>query len=377
MERSVRYATRALLFGLLIAGSTAFLLACIGRLVAAQSPTPTLATSGTPAFPGLASSVMRGASELAGGASVPTRTQEPAATPGPESRGPGTFDLSYPGAGLETLPGYRAQMQVTIEGTSNGMPIRESESFTLTASAAPAAHLLWTDTGAGSSMDAEIGGVRYTRIGARCHAEVVADPDEGGFLPIAAALPTVLGAEEVGALETMQGIPVRHYRFDGRALNLSGLTDAAGEVWVADKGNFVVRYILRAEGKSSDAGRSWTVTKTWTYLLSDVAQDSSMELPADCPAGLIGVPLPQDATDVSQRPGYTRFTTGLSPKDVAAFYTQGLPDWQSVGDHFADAKQAVLMFSQEDHRLTISASAGPKTTVTAFLSRGESPAKGK
>lgn len=102
-----------------------------------------------------------------------------------------------------------------------------------------------------------------------------------------------------------------------------------------------------------------------------------MELPADCPAGLIGVPLPQDATDVSQRPGYTRFTTGLSPKDVAAFYTQGLPDWQSVGDHFADAKQAVLMFSQEDHRLTISASAGPKTTVTAFLSRGESPAKGK
>lgn len=365
MQTSMRHIRTVMVLALLVAGLGVYLLTPSGRPVAAQSPTP--------AASGAGSSVARDVSHFFGGASAPATALQPAAAPGLESRGPGDFDLTYPAAGLETLPGYRAQMQVTLEATNNGAPIQESESFTETASAAPAAYLLWTDTGAGRYMEAEVGGVRYTRLDGRCRAEAVTGDEQREFVPLAAALPPVLGAEEAGAPETMQGIPTRHYRFDARALNLSGLTDAAGEVWVAAQGNFVVKYLLRAEGQSSEPGQTWTATKTWTYELSDVSGVSSIELPADCPPGLTGAPLPNDAADVIQRVGYTRFATGLSPKDVAAFYEQGLPGWEPVGDQFADAQQAILMFSQEDLRLTISARAGPPTTVAIFLSRAESP----
>jgi hypothetical protein len=92
---------------------------------------------------------------------------------------------------------------------------------------------------------------------------------------------------------------------------------------------------------------------------------------------LTGVPLPDDAAGVVQRPGYTRFTTGLSLKELAAFYAKALVDWKASGGRpFVGPQFAQLDFGQPGRHLTITASVEDKrTAVRIYLSAEEQAAK--
>jgi hypothetical protein len=63
-------------------------------------------------------------------------------------------------------------------------------------------------------------------------------------------------------------------------------------------------------------------TLTWDYTLDEVNQPLSLELPADCPPGLLDVPVMTDAADLIEMPGFTTYTTPAGLADVIAFYEE-------------------------------------------------------
>ena len=347
---------------LLCGAAVLILLLALAGAVAAQSPTP-------------------GAKAGGGGKDQKQAPATPAPAAATLSRGPGAFDLAWPSVGLAGLPGYVGRLEVGFQGTEDGQPVETTEVYTLTFNAATRDRLLLTETRGptpGVSIIGGIGGVMYVKVGegGRCQGSVITDTRKVPLLPLTQSLPPVLGAEDLGKPGTVQGVAARGYRFDQRALNLEGVTTASGEVWVAATGGAVLRYTLRLEGTEAYFGEGRSGSQTLTYTLSDFAKAPRIDVPAGCPPVLTGAPLPDDAAGVVQRPGYTRFTTGLSLKELAAFYTKALVDWKARGAPFVGPQFAQLDFGQPGRRLTITASVeGKVTAVRIYLSAEEQAAK--
>ena len=130
----------------------------------------------------------------------------------------------------------------------------------------------------------------------------------------AAQLPLVFGAELVGT-ETIGGVQTTHYHFDERALRRYQDVKAAGDVWVAQDGGWVVHYDLRLEANG--------VVQVYTYKLSDVNALTEPALPDGCSLPL-DLPAPDNAKELVRLPGTISFLTSNSVQVVAAFYEQAL-----------------------------------------------------
>ncbi|HSR29355.1 MAG TPA: hypothetical protein VLY63_02235, partial [Anaerolineae bacterium] len=63
---------------------------------------------------------------------------------------------------------------------------------------------------------------------------------------------------------------------------------------------------------------------SWNYELQRPAEPSIIDLPADCPPGLLDVPVMADATELERLPGMTRYSTAASVAEVQAFYEEEL-----------------------------------------------------
>src|SRR5262249_1994617 len=146
-----------------------------------------------------------------------------------------------------------------------------------------------------------------------------------------------------------------HYTFDERALGLAGRAKATGEVWVATKGGYVVKYMLTLNGQADYFGEGSDGTLTWTYDVTNVGKAAAITLPKDCPAGFIDAPLMQDAQNVEQLPGATLYTTPSTVKQVADFYQKQLPaaGWKLNGKPSITDKSGSLSFKQGKLQLTV------------------------
>ncbi len=304
----------------------------------------------------------------------------PISIPGVERtiRGPGSFSLSEPAAELNRLTFYRATLRSEFNGTMERQPTQWSETFHLAASYKPRVRLLTVErTGAPSSrtfVSGEIAGVFYSRDGDKpCGASVLETPIE----PTAIAEPARLllpafGAEEVSPRESLQGLPVKHYRFDERAIGAEAPTKAAGEIWTAAEGGFVVKYMLRVEGGRAFFGKDIQGTMTWEYELDDVNQAFVVEPPPGCPLGLVDAPRLPNATERVNRPGFLTYKTSGDLKRTIEFYEQQMPaaGWQASEQKYITENLASFEFTQGERRLSlvITSKAGI-TTVRVLLER--------
>jgi hypothetical protein len=296
-------------------------------------------------------------------AGTPTPTPNPGVITIPESvvLGPGSFDFLDLKVGLLTLSSYQATLSLSFVGTEAGQPSQWSQSYIMLNTVAQGArHLTITQSGQVDNpsliLMAEVAGTTYEQNNEGNCIATVTEPENslGEQMEPVSFLSGIVGAEEVGS-ETLNGAAANHYRFDEQAVGQLGVAEATGELWVAAEGGYILKYVLTLTGGADYFGPGVEGTATWNYELTNINQPLTIELPANCPAGLINVPLLPDAFDVTQLPGLLSYTTFTSVADAAAFYQAQLPalGWQQMADSFLDETVAVLDFTQADQLLTL------------------------
>ena len=281
-----------------------------------------------------------------------------AATDGPAlTFGPGPFNLPDPSVGLDQLAGYSATLTVAFDGTRDGSAEQwQRDKAVVVDLQQGVRQLTVTRTGAetGNSLRLDIAGTRFEQsddgpcVASALEAEL-SDPDDP-----TAALPGLLGAESAGT-EEVNGVPTTHYSFDARAFGSIDTAAVKGDVWVADSNGVVVRYRLVVDGTAAYLGTGVKGTMTLDYELTATDQPAVVVVPADCPPGVLDLPLPATASDTVAEAGYTTYNTTDDVDVVRGFYEQllGPLGWLPEGDPMVVDDFVELSFRRDTDRLQV------------------------
>ena len=188
----------------------------------------------------------------------------------------------------------------------------------------------------------------------------------------ALSLGGVIGAEKAGS-ETVNGAAADHYTFDQRALGEDGLTQSTGQMWIASKGGYLVKYVLARKGQQDYFGSGVEGRETIEYSLSVPSQPAAVEIPATCPPGMVNTPVLPNAAKVNKSLGVLSYESASSLADATAFYQTELPKqgWTQSDDPVIDKDTALLSYKRGNQMLSmnLSAKAGGGTTVNITLAR--------
>jgi hypothetical protein len=290
-----------------------------------------------------------------------TQEPTPAVVQGNVIVGPGAFDFTESAAGLADLSSYEATLTLSFDGTQAGKAQKWTKTYVMLTMKQPAARQLTIDK-TGDISDpapvfiAEADGAAYERRGTNsCVANAIVP---GGSLAEglepAGFLPAVFGADPAGS-ETVNGVTADHYTFDERAIGQSGLAKSTGEMWIASKGGYIVKYLLTTKGGADYFGEGIEGIVTWDYELTNVNGPVTIKLPNDCPAGMVHAPLLPDATNVLSLPGVLTFDSATSLADATAFYQKQMPalGWKVATLPSLTETTAELNFTQGGQLTTI------------------------
>jgi len=308
------------------------------------------------------------------GAGAGGRASATGVAPGSQSTGrlPGALS-----AGLDSLNSYRAAMTMTFDGSRDGQPLREELVWTEEVVRQPTALRITYSSEADRGDLLEIvstGGQTYTLLEGECLiTQVEGDPKTLiGFDP--SAFFGSLSAQSDLGVETIDGIPARHYRADTSGLGFaSGFTDARADMWVAEAGDYVVRYVFEGSGSSANLfGRGDTTPGAVRieYQVSHVNQAITIAAPESCGSLSPDVPLMPDAADVSSVEDLLNYSTSSTITDVVAFYQRELPaaGWSEdasaavLADNFSS-----LTFEKDGRTAVIVATLDTSTHATKVL----------
>jgi hypothetical protein len=316
------------------------------------------------------------------GSSSSGPTQEPAAV----ASTPGVWELEwtfgsgpliFPNAtdGLSKLSSYQSTLNISFRGTRAGQPDEWSTSYVMLATQKPARRqLTFTDTGQGQDRaqmyKAEMDGVAYERRGDEGCTAVVLDQEKSLAVlwEPASFLAGVTGGEKVGS-ETVHGLETDRYTFDERAFGPFPPSQSTGQMWVASNGGFIVRYFVTTVAKADYFGEGIEGTITWDYQLTNVNQPIDIELPGDCPAGIIDAPRLPDAGNLQNLPGLVSYTTASSLTEATTFYQQGLIDlgWQPVDDPIVSETLALQDFTRANQQLVVIVTSSESGTTVQLI----------
>ncbi len=170
--------------------------------------------------------------------------------------------------------------------------------------------------------------------------------ESGMFSP--AMMGGVSGAQYVGS-ETVNGIPTKRYTWSESGLSGLGFASAKGEVWVAEDGEYTVKYTGEASGKGALMGPEWDGTLTFEYDLTEPNGSFVIEPPADCQTAASDIPLMADAYDKASFGEMQSYTSDSSLEAVRAFYEAEMPanGWQLSGEPVAMEGFATLEFTKD------------------------------
>jgi hypothetical protein len=275
--------------------------------------------------------------------------------------GPGFFILTDTVTGLADLSSYKATLTLSFGGTKDGKTQHWSRNYVMLTTQEPAARQLTIEkTGDTSDPDpvlmTEKDGAAYQWDGENsCTATVMTQENSiARQLEPAGFLTGVIGADETGS-ETVNNIAADHYTFDERALGQSGVTQSTGGIWLASEGGYIVKYVLTTQGDADYFGEGIEGTLTWDYELTDVNQPLTIELTADCPAGMVDAPLLPDASDVLNMPSVLAYDTSTSLPEATAFYQEQIPSlgWTLIGEPTLSETTALMEFTQGDQTMTV------------------------
>jgi hypothetical protein len=294
--------------------------------------------------------------------------------------GTGPFELVDPQVGLSDLSSYKASLTLAFEGTRAGSAEKWSKTYVMLTTREPAARQLTIEksgdiAGAEPVFRAELDGTEYEKSGEQaCDSAAIQEGNSLAerFEP-ALFLDGVIGADAVGN-ETVNDIASDHYTFNQSALGQQNVTESIGEVWVASKGGYVVKYLLTSNGTSIYFGEGIEGTLSIDYELTEVNAPVEITLPADCPPGLVDAPLMTDAANVLNMGGILAYDTSTSVAETAAFYQKGLEElgWKPLQDPAVSESGTILNYTQGNQTMTVIIAANNGvTTVHVAISRAQ------
>ena len=322
------------------------------------------------------------------GSTNPTPTvasSQPTPTAESEQPSPGEgqpVELSDVSEGLGALDSYKAVFNLSFDGTDeNGQPVQSSMSFEEEFQKnPPAKHFKITGLGAdaasiGNIETIEVGGKTYTFFGDTCiSADASEAPTASATLNPSDIIGSVRTAQLVGA-ENINGVPAKHYLVDVTGLEAFGYAQAEGEAWIADPGNFLVKYVFEATGTDTTlgflggAGAEGTIH--WDYEVTDVNQPVDISAPENCGGAAEDIPLMPDAQDTASFGEMTTYSSASPLDDVVAFYRAEMPanGWtedESAGGLSTD-ELAMLTYTKEGRTASITITFDSSSNTTSVL----------
>ena len=204
------------------------------------------------------------------------------------------------------------------------------------------------------------------------------DLDSDAFITPDTMLEDVCGWKKEGR-EEINGVKVQHWTLSKDDVDkcmpyedLAGigeLTDAGGDLYVAEDDNYVVLMELSYEGEDLDMDLGETdegvkVTRMEIhYETTDVNEPFTIEAPAEALESSSlpdDIPVPDGTTGVNNMFGMINYTSELGPEEVFAFYQEEMPNngWTEVSadamsglwmlEYTKDGRTANIMISEDD-----------------------------
>jgi len=346
----------------------AVLVALALLLSACQQPAASTATSAPPT-----------PTQAAGGSSA--NENEPSTGNENTSTGPGEgepLELSSVSEGLASLDSYTIFFSMSFEGTKDGQP----DTWTWTMEETfrkdpPAKHVMMN--GSGSSTEAfsgmetiEVDGNTYSKFGDICvSSQAGAAPQANATFSPSDIIGDIKGAQFVG-VESINGVPARHYNVDTSSfMTIGNYSSAKGEAWVADPGNFVVKYVFEATGKDTFFGGSGDSEGTlhWDYEVKNVNQPVDIQAPEDCGGAPADIPTMPDAKDTSSFGEMTTYSSPSPFEDVVNFYKEQMAagGWAESEGGMSSDNFAMLNFAKEGRAASITITFDPSKNETTVL----------
>lgn len=270
------------------------------------------------------------------------------------------ISLSSVTSGLQGLDSYRGYLKMTFEGSTGdeeGQWVMEMDMEHVRDPFAQRVVVRGGETGLGEGFESvRIGDQSYVVFGeGQCISSSAGD--EGGMdMELFDVDDTIGGldnARRVRPDETVNGVPCRHYVFDEKALGWGTFTRAEGEMWVAIDGEYVVKYVVQAEGENPVTGDEGRIE--WEYEIRDANEPIVIEPPAGCEAAESEFPMMPDATNTSSFGGMVTYESSSSFDDVLAFYQEQMPaeGWSDTGDSFITEGTAMLGYTKDERSVNV------------------------
>lgn len=333
----------------------------------------------TPAAPELAPTTAGSATKAP---VVPTEaakaTTAPAATSAPKPTTAGATAQAVPTgapqldsvqAGLDKLDSYRMNYSMTVTGKdAKGLDAKqELKLLQETIKSKESLRTSWSGSGWSADKNAssfdifQIGKTSYMLTpaqGATKAACISFSSDKPTFDQNQLLTPEELMAGlESDALvargEMVNGVKTDHYKLRKASLGFGVATSQTGEIWVAQDGGFLVKFLGQAVGDFSLSLDKLKGTVVWEYNLTEVNKLKEIVLPVECTSTTDAVkdlPIPANAVDKSFIGELITFTSPDAPKAVADYYRKELAakGWKITSD--SDLGMLVMMSIQKDTR---------------------------
>ena len=342
-------------------------------LSACQQPSASTATSAPPASPTKAGGASSGATS--GNENEASTSNENTAGSTGEAE---SLELSNVSEGLSSLNSYKTTFTMSFQGTKDGQP----DTWTWTMEETyrkdpPAKHVVMS--GSGSSTEAingietiEVEGKTYSKFGDICaSSDSTGAPQANATFSPSDIIGDIRGSQFVG-VENINGVPAKHYVVDMSSfLKIGDYTSAKGEAWVADPGNFVVKYVFEATGKDTffGSGSNTEGTLHWDYEVNSVNQPVDITAPENCGGAPADIPVMSDAKDVSSFGEMTTYTSPSAFDDVVNFYKEAMTagGWTEAEGGMAMENFAMLNFTKEGRTASINITFDPAKNETTVL----------
>jgi hypothetical protein len=298
------------------------------------------------------------ATEVVSGGGEDTEEIEP--EPETETEEVEDISLSSVTSGLQSLDSYRGHFEMAFErsgGEEEGKWVMQMDIEHVRDPFAQRMTIQGGEVGLGEGFESvQIGDQQYIVFGeGECISTSANEEDamDMEMFQLDDAIGGLDSARRVRPDETVNGILSRHYVFDEKSIGWGTFSRAEGEVWVAVDGDYVVKYILQAEGKNPITNDEGHVE--WGYEIRDVNQPITIEPPAGCEATESEFPLMPDAANRSTMGGLVTYESNSSFDDVLSFYQEQMPadGWNDSGDSFISPGSAMLGYTKDGRTVTI------------------------
>jgi hypothetical protein len=210
----------------------------------------------------------------------------------------------------------------------------------------------------------------YSKIGDVCASYDAgeAPTSNTGFTP-ASVIGDIKTAQLLGT-DDINGVSAQHYAVDMAGLTARGAyTNGKSEVWIAQSGNFVVKYSFEATGKDTFFSGGTEGTIKWTYELKSVNQPIVIEPPKDCGGAPADIPVMDDAANQSAYGALTMYTSATAFDAVVEFYQKEMAakGWAAQEGGMSADGVTMLTFTKDKRTASITIIADKDKNVTSVM----------